>query len=110
MAYPKVQSVAPLPGRRLRVTFTSGVSKVYDCKPLLKAAPFAPLKSDAFFARGRPAQGGYGVVWSDEVDLSESELWLHGKAEQRASPHRRGATGKSPARPARKRVQKTASS
>jgi hypothetical protein len=110
MVYPKVLSVTPLPGKRLRVVFASGVSKVYDCKPLLKAAPFAPLKSDAFFARARPAQGGYGVVWSDEVDLSESELWLHGTTEQTASSHRRGATGKSPARPAKERVKETASS
>jgi hypothetical protein len=21
---------------------------------------------------------GYGVIWSDDLDLSESELWLHG--------------------------------
>ena len=87
MEYPKVKSVAPLPRKRLRVTFTSGLSKVYDCRPLLKTGPFAPLKSDPFFARVRPAEGGYGVVWSDEVDLSECELWLHGKAGD--SPRRR---------------------
>ncbi len=98
MTYPKVESVAPLPGKRLRVTFVSGVSKVYDCAPLLSSEPFAPLKSDAFFGRARPADGGYGVVWSDEVDLSESELWLHGKAERDASPSPQEAARKSPGR------------
>jgi hypothetical protein len=24
--------------------------------------------------------GGYGISWSDSIDLSESELWLNGKA------------------------------
>jgi len=98
MAYPKVESVAPLPGKRLRVTFSSGVSKVYNCAPLLKSEPFAPLKSDAFFAKARPAHGGYGIVWNDEVDLSESELWLRGKAERTASPRPKDAARKSPGR------------
>ncbi|HUT35160.1 MAG TPA: DUF2442 domain-containing protein [Planctomycetota bacterium] len=91
MTYPRVESVTPLPGKRLRVTFSSGVRKVYDCAPLLKSEPFAPLENDAFFAHVRPADGGYGVVWSDEVDLSESELWLHGK-EEGARTRRRVAT------------------
>jgi len=110
MVYPRVQSVTPLPEKRLRVTFACGVSKVYDCKPLLKADPFAPLRSDAFFARVRPAEGGYGVAWSDEVDLSESELWLHGKAERAARPRPRDAARRPPRRPARRSPQKTASS
>jgi hypothetical protein len=109
MVYPGVQSVTPLPGKRLRVTFTSGKSKVYDCTPLLKKEPFAPLRNGAFFANVRPAHGGYGVVWNDEVDLSESELWLHGKTERAVSPGRRNATGKSPNRPAGKRLQESVS-
>lgn len=91
MGYPRVQSVTLLPGKRLRVTFSSGVCKVYDCTPLLKSEPFAPLKSEAFFRRAHPAHGGYGVVWNDEVDLSESELWLYGKVEE-GRTRRRGAT------------------
>ena len=91
MVHPRVLSVTPLPGKRLRVAFSSGVTKVYDCNPLLKAEPFAPLKSDAFFAHVRPAEGGYGVVWSNEVDLSESDLWLRGKLEPIASRRPQGS-------------------
>ncbi|MBM4038309.1 MAG: DUF2442 domain-containing protein [Planctomycetes bacterium] len=82
MTYPRVETVEALPGKRLRVTFSSGVRKVYDCTPLLESVPFTPLRSDAFFRRVQTAHGGYGVVWSDDVDLSESELWLRGKAEE----------------------------
>jgi len=110
MVYPRVQSVTPLPGKRLRVTFSSGVSKVYDCAPLLKSEPFAPLKNDAFFARVRPAQGGYGVVWNDEVDLSESELWLHGKPERTVSRRPRSAAHKSPGRTTARRHHASVSS
>jgi hypothetical protein len=60
MVYPIVQSIAPLPGKRIRVIFASGVRKVYDCKPLLNAAPVAALRDDAFVARVRPADGATG--------------------------------------------------
>jgi hypothetical protein len=103
MVYPRVISVTPLRGKRLRVAFSSGVSQVYDCNPLLNAEPFAPLKSYAFFARVRPAEGGYGIVWSDEVDLSESEMWLHGKVERIPQPRRRGNSGVTSRRGARPR-------
>ena len=43
--------------------------------------PLSTLKDDAFFKNVRVDQAGYGVVWNDNVDLSESELWINGKAE-----------------------------
>jgi hypothetical protein len=32
--YPKVQSVAALPGKRLRVAFRNGQVRIYDCIPI----------------------------------------------------------------------------
>ncbi len=78
-AYPKIESVSALSGKRLKVTFVTGTTKVYDCTPLLDEAPFAPLKDDAFFRNAYVDKIGYGVAWNDDVDLSEAELWLHGK-------------------------------
>ena len=79
--YPKVTSVRPLPGKQLFVTFTTGDTRIYDCSPLLKESSFNPLKDDAFFKNVHVDQTGYGVVWNDNVDLSESELWINGKPE-----------------------------
>jgi hypothetical protein len=41
---------------------------------------FAPLRNTALFKSVRVEQGGWGVSWNDEIDLSEFELWNHGKA------------------------------
>ncbi|MBP7867230.1 MAG: DUF2442 domain-containing protein [Acidobacteria bacterium] len=78
---PKVKSVTPLPGKRLLITFVTEERRIYDCTPLLDEAPFSPLRDEAFFRQVREDAAGYGVAWSDTVDLSESELWLHGTTE-----------------------------
>jgi hypothetical protein len=81
VSYPKVKSVTPLSGKQIFVTFITGDTRVYDCAPLLNESSFYPLNDDAFFRNVRVDQTGYGVVWNDNVDLSESELWINGKAE-----------------------------
>ena len=78
-AYPRVSSVEPFSGKRLLVTFSNGVRKVYDCTPLLAEAAFAPLKHDALFRCVHADPHGYGVAWNDDIDLAESELWINGK-------------------------------
>ena len=92
--YPKVKAVDPLPGKRLRVAFANGEVRAYDCNPLLDQPAFHPLREEAFFRNVRADPHGYGVVWSDEVDLAESELWIHGTAERAAAAER----GQAPAR------------
>ncbi len=76
--FPKVQSVEALSGKRLRVGFDNGVTKVYDCAGLLENEAFALREEDAFFRAARVETGGYAVVWSDRMDVAESELWIHG--------------------------------
>lgn len=83
--YPKVTEVQSLSGWRLRVTFSDASVKVYDCSPLLREPQFRLLESEAFFRCVHVDRHGYGVAWSDEVDLAESELWLHGTTELPAS-------------------------
>ena len=78
--YPCVTSVEALSDKRLRVTFATGDVKIYDCKALLHEEVFRPLEADALFRRVRTDHHGYGVIWNDEIDLAESELWLHGKS------------------------------
>jgi hypothetical protein len=76
--YPKVRSVVPLSGKRLLVTFENDVQKLYDCSPLLQTDMSRPLRDDWLFRVVRADAGGYGVSWTDGLDLSESELWEHG--------------------------------
>ena len=80
VVFPKIEAVTPLPDKKLLVRFVVGEEKVYDCRPLVTQEPFSALKNDSFFRQVKVDVGGYGVSWNDHVDLSESELWLHGKA------------------------------
>lgn len=47
--------------------------------PLLKRAMFSPLKNPALFKAVKVEPGGYAVAWSSSIDISEYELWRHGK-------------------------------
>ncbi len=78
--YPLIAEVKAEPDKRLRVRFRNGVTKVYDCKKILALPAFASLRHDeALFRRARADKHGYGVVWSAELDLAESEVWLGGR-------------------------------
>ncbi|MFH1991518.1 MAG: DUF2442 domain-containing protein [Pseudomonadota bacterium] len=76
--FPKIKKVQPIEGKRLIVTFDNGVKKIYDCSPLLKEEAFKPLQNDLLFRDVKADKHGYGVIWSDELDLSESEIWING--------------------------------
>lgn len=84
--YPRVSSVRPLANKRLLVRFENGVTKIYDCKPLLKNEAFAPLSNDPLFRSVRADPHGHGVVWSDDLDLAESDLWLNGRVAEPSDP------------------------
>lgn len=76
----KIKNVSPLPGFKLSVQFCEGVTKLYDVKPLFERLPvFANLeKHPEIFSGVSVDVGGYGIVWTDELDLSCDELWEHG--------------------------------
>ena len=64
----------------MSVQFSEGVTKLYDVKPLFEKLPaFSYLKDHPDeFASVAVDVGGYGIVWSDELDLSCDELWKYG--------------------------------
>lgn len=76
----KVKSVNALPDYRLSVQFAEGVTKIYDVKPLFaKWESFKALKkSEELFYDVKVDEGGYGVIWNDEIDLSCDELFENG--------------------------------
>jgi hypothetical protein len=48
---------------------------VYDSKQLLQDATFEILKDEQIFKTVKKGSGGYGVIWNDDLDLSEATLW-----------------------------------
>ena len=77
----KVKSVSALPEFRLSVQFAEGITKIYDLNPLFnKWNAFAVLeKQPELFREVTVDQGGYGVIWNDELDLSCDELFENGE-------------------------------
>jgi hypothetical protein len=82
--FSKIKNVAPLEDKKLLVIFNNGTKKIYDCSPLLEDEVFKPLLNDALFRSVKADRHGYGVIWSDELDLSESELWIKGQPAEQA--------------------------
>ena len=79
MLFHKVKDVAALPGMMLSVQFANGATKLYDVKPLTARFPvFAKLEDERLFESVELDQGGYGIVWNDDLDLSCDELWENG--------------------------------
>ena len=79
MKYPKIKGVKPQTGKKLVVEFANGVFKLYDCNPLLDSEAFRLLRDEAVFRCARVDDHGYGVIWNDDIDLAESEIWIHGQ-------------------------------
>lgn len=77
--YPKVKNAYALCGKRLVVVFDNGETKIYDCSRLVEDDAFALLKNETMFRSVRVDPFGYGVIWNDEMDLAESELWINGQ-------------------------------
>ena len=76
--YPKVRDVKAMTHKRLLVTFSNNIKKIYDCSLLIEDEIFKPLLNDRVFKSVNADKHGYGISWTDELDLSESELWLNG--------------------------------
>jgi hypothetical protein len=76
--YPKILHAEAMDSKKIKVIFHNGAVRIYDCRPLLEKEPFIALKDEALFRSVRADKNGYGVVWNDEIDLAESEIWIHG--------------------------------
>ncbi len=79
MMFHKIKNVFPLEDYRLLVQFISGVTKIYDVKPLFDWKDiFKSLKENELFYAVYVDVGGNGIVWNDDLDLSSEELWENG--------------------------------
>jgi len=65
-------------GKKLCITFNNNIKKIYDYSRLLDDDIFKSLSNDALFRSVKADKHGYGISWSNELDLSESELWING--------------------------------
>ena len=73
----KVKNVKPLTNYILEITFNDNVIKYYDVSKLFeKWTIFQSLITiKGLFEQVKVDNGGYGISWNDEIDLSCNELW-----------------------------------
>jgi len=64
--------------RTLMVKFTNLEIKKYDISKLLDNPMFATLRNPGFFRNFKIEPGGYALVWNEDIDISEYELWQNG--------------------------------
>ena len=78
----KVKAVNPLLDYKLSVQFSEGVTKIYDVSLLFeKWDSFKRfINNPALFNAVTVDTGGYGVVWTDDLDLSCNELFEKGES------------------------------
>ncbi len=79
MKYPKISTVSTKPPYMLLVEFDNQEKREYDVANLLKNKMFAPLQNPVFFKTCKIDPTGYAVVWNEDIDISEYELWQNGK-------------------------------
>lgn len=82
LGYPLVTEVTPKDDLILEVKFSNGVTKEYDCKQLLDDEMYEDLNNACLFRQVHVDCGGYAVSWSEDIDISECELWDNGKTKQ----------------------------
>lgn len=76
--YPKIVFAKAIDELLIEIRFDDGTTKFYNFYEFVKKHNFRELENFGFFKSFSIASGGYGIVWNDEIDIAESELWLNG--------------------------------
>ena len=71
---PNLQSVTPLAGYKLELTYDNGYKGIYDLNSLLQYEVFAALKDEKVFNQVQTSHNA--VVWNEEIDLCGDSLYL----------------------------------
>jgi len=80
MEVPRMTDVKPIEDMNIIVHFDNGVIKKYNVKRLISKWPvFKELQDDKLFKSVRVDVGGFGIVWNENIDLAEYEIWTNGE-------------------------------
>jgi hypothetical protein len=71
---PRVLTVEPQTGYRLKVSFDNGEVGIYDCRSLLTFGVFQELENEEYFRQVR-VEGGT-IVWPHEQDICPDTVYL----------------------------------
>jgi len=74
----RIVSAKAIDDNTLMVKFTNLEIKKYNISKLLDDPMFATLNNSGVFRNFRIEPGGYALVWNEDIDISEYELWQNG--------------------------------
>jgi hypothetical protein len=67
--------VSALPGHKIHVEYTNGVTGVIDLSDSVGQGVFAPLVDEAFFKQVHVGDHGQ-IAWSDEIEICPDAAYL----------------------------------
>lgn len=76
--YPKIVDAKTTDNYVILVKFDNDIVKRFDFSKMLTEPRFEALKNKALFSCFQIDKGGYGISWTDDIDISEYEIWMHG--------------------------------
>lgn len=76
---PRIKKVIPTDNYKLKLIFTNGERKLYDCSKLLTFGVFQELKDKDYFKQAKVLDGT--VVWPHEQDICPDTLYLDSEKE-----------------------------
>lgn len=68
-----VVGVQPLEDYKLKITFSAGVTKIFDAKPLLHKRIYAKLNNISYFNQAKAKYDT--VVWDEDTDIAPEYLY-----------------------------------
>lgn len=72
MLYPQITQVVALKDKRIKLTFETGETRLFDVTPYIKGSWCGMLADEDYFKQVRPA--GCAVVWPDGQDIGPDDL------------------------------------
>lgn len=79
MQTPRIVSAKIANATTLLVEFSNQEWRQYDISYLLKKPMFYPLRNFSTFKNFTLDSNGYGIVWNEDIDISEHEIWTNGE-------------------------------
>ncbi len=74
---PRVTDVIPQEDYKLKLVFSNGEQRIYDCRHLLVFGVFKELNNKNYFKMAKPMYGT--VVWPHNQDICPDTLYLDSK-------------------------------
>lgn len=71
----RIMAAQAMDERTLIIKFTNNELRKYDISKLWEKPMFSLLKNPVFFRNFTIDPHGYGLIWNEDIDLSEYELW-----------------------------------